>query len=196
MRRAWRRTRPRRRRAAPFRSPPRPSPARRPGRCGGDWQRRSAYETVSVRSQVTGVVTEVLFHEGDFVKKGDHLFTIDPRPYEAMLEQARANLSRDQALVGAGRSAARKRQGQARTTSSSPANGMPSWLERGIVSKDMAQQAQAAIRGERRRRQGRRGRHRERSRRSSARSRPQSTTPRSSSPTRSSDRPSTAGPAT
>src|SRR5262245_40148051 len=58
-----------------------------------------AYETVSVRSQVTGVVTEVLFHEGDFVKKGDHLFTIDPRPYEAMLEQAKANLSRDQALL-------------------------------------------------------------------------------------------------
>src|SRR5215468_4926837 len=42
-----------------------------------------AFETVSVRSQVTGVVTEVTFHEGDFVKKGDQLFTIDPRPYEA-----------------------------------------------------------------------------------------------------------------
>src|SRR4051812_5180007 len=33
------------------------------------------YETVSVRSQITGTVTEVLFREGDFVKKGDHLFT-------------------------------------------------------------------------------------------------------------------------
>src|SRR6476646_6334747 len=43
-----------------------------------------AFESVSVRSQVTGVVNEVMFHEGDFVKKGDQLFTIDPRPYEAM----------------------------------------------------------------------------------------------------------------
>src|SRR5262245_39775564 len=58
-----------------------------------------ALETVSVRSQVTGVVTEVRFREGDFVKKGDHLFTIDRRPYEALLEQARANLSRDRALL-------------------------------------------------------------------------------------------------
>src|SRR5689334_6238559 len=58
-----------------------------------------AFETVSVRSQVTGTVTEVLFHEGDFVKKGDHLFTIDPRPYEAQLDQAKANLTRDEALL-------------------------------------------------------------------------------------------------
>src|SRR6266508_3537306 len=58
-----------------------------------------AYETVSLRSQVTGVVTEVFFHEGDFVKKGDHLFTIDPRPYEAMVAQARANLARDRAQL-------------------------------------------------------------------------------------------------
>src|SRR6516162_7736024 len=58
-----------------------------------------AFETVSVRSQVTGAVTEVMFREGDFVKKGDHLFTIDPRPYEAMLEQAKANFTRDEALM-------------------------------------------------------------------------------------------------
>jgi len=58
-----------------------------------------AFESVSVRSQVTGVVNEVLFREGDFVKKGDHLFTIDPRPYQALLEQAKANLVRDEALL-------------------------------------------------------------------------------------------------
>src|SRR5436190_17347430 len=57
------------------------------------------FESVSVRSQVTGTVTEVTFHEGDFVKKGDHLFTIDPRPYQALLDQARANLTRDEALL-------------------------------------------------------------------------------------------------
>src|SRR4029078_2513614 len=56
-----------------------------------------AFESVSVRSQVTGIVTDVLFHEGDFVKKNDHLFTIDPRPYQALLEQTKANLARDEA---------------------------------------------------------------------------------------------------
>src|SRR5215510_8759637 len=35
-----------------------------------------AFESVSVRSQVTGIITEVMFHEGDFVKKNDQLFTI------------------------------------------------------------------------------------------------------------------------
>ena len=58
-----------------------------------------AFESVSVRSQVTGTVTEVLFHEGDFVKAGDHLFTIDQRPFQAALDQAQANLVRDQALL-------------------------------------------------------------------------------------------------
>src|SRR5438552_5530772 len=55
-----------------------------------------AYETISVRSQVTGQLNEVLFREGDFVKKGAHLFTIDPRAYQPQLEQAQANLKRDE----------------------------------------------------------------------------------------------------
>src|SRR5436190_23207119 len=58
-----------------------------------------AYSTISVRAQVTGQLTDVLFNEGNFVKKGDHLFTIDPRPFQAQLEQAEANLKRDQALL-------------------------------------------------------------------------------------------------
>src|SRR6202035_4388574 len=39
-----------------------------------------AYSTISVKAQVGGQLTYVGFHEGDFVKKNDHLFTIDPRP--------------------------------------------------------------------------------------------------------------------
>src|SRR5258707_12231406 len=57
-----------------------------------------AFESVSVRSLVTGVVTEVKVHEGDFVKKGDHLFTITPRPFQARLVQAKANLASDAPL--------------------------------------------------------------------------------------------------
>jgi multidrug efflux system membrane fusion protein len=58
-----------------------------------------AYISVSVRSQVTGQLQQAFFHEGDVVKKGDKLFIIDPRPLESALEQAEANLVRDQALL-------------------------------------------------------------------------------------------------
>ncbi len=54
-----------------------------------------AYSTVSVRTQVEGQLERVYFREGQDVKKGDLLFTIDPRPFEAALKQAEANLARD-----------------------------------------------------------------------------------------------------
>ncbi|OGQ93805.1 MAG: efflux transporter periplasmic adaptor subunit [Deltaproteobacteria bacterium RIFOXYA2_FULL_55_11] len=54
-----------------------------------------AYSTVSVRSQITGTLTNVHFKEGQDVKKGELLFTIDPRPFEAALKQVEANLARD-----------------------------------------------------------------------------------------------------
>lgn len=58
-----------------------------------------AYSTVSVKSQIDGVLTHVHFREGQDVKKGDLLFTIDPRPYEAALRQAEANLAKDTAQL-------------------------------------------------------------------------------------------------
>jgi multidrug efflux system membrane fusion protein len=58
-----------------------------------------AYATVSVKSQVTGVLNKAHFREGQDVKKGQLLFTIDPRPFEAALKQAEANLARDTAQV-------------------------------------------------------------------------------------------------
>ncbi len=57
------------------------------------------YRSVSVRSQVSGELQEVLFAEGDRVAKGQLLFRIDPRPFEAALRQARANEARSRALV-------------------------------------------------------------------------------------------------
>jgi membrane fusion protein, multidrug efflux system len=53
--------------------------------------------TVAVRALVGGELTRVWFREGDDVRKGQMLFTIDPRPYQASLQQAEANLARDQA---------------------------------------------------------------------------------------------------
>src|SRR5262245_43594641 len=58
-----------------------------------------ASASISLRSQVTGQLVDVLFHEGDYVTKGSHLFTVDPRPFQSQLDQAEANLLRDQALL-------------------------------------------------------------------------------------------------
>ena len=56
-----------------------------------------AYSTVSIKGQVNAVLKEVHFKQGDFVKKGDLLFTLDARPFQASLAQAQANLDRDKA---------------------------------------------------------------------------------------------------
>jgi multidrug efflux system membrane fusion protein len=58
-----------------------------------------AYSTVSVKSQIGGILTRVHFKEGQDVNKEDLLFTIDPRPYEAVLKQAEANLAKDTAQL-------------------------------------------------------------------------------------------------
>jgi len=54
-------------------------------------------QTASVEAQVTGIVTKVAFHEGDEVRAGQLLFQIDPRPFQAALDQALAALHRDSA---------------------------------------------------------------------------------------------------
>lgn len=56
-----------------------------------------ALESVEVRSQVSGPVTTIGFHEGQDVAKGDLLYRIDPRPFRTAVEQAEATLRRDQA---------------------------------------------------------------------------------------------------
>ena len=58
-----------------------------------------AYNTVIVRSQIQGQITKINFTEGQTVKTGDLLATIDPRPYQAQLDQANANRSRDEAQL-------------------------------------------------------------------------------------------------
>src|SRR5882762_5666132 len=58
-----------------------------------------AFATVTIRSQITGQITKIHFREGQEVKAGDLLFTIDPRPSEGALKQSQADLKRDQAQL-------------------------------------------------------------------------------------------------
>jgi multidrug efflux system membrane fusion protein len=56
-----------------------------------------AYNTVTIKSQVNGEISEVFFREGQDVRKGRMLFRIDPRPFESALRQAESALVRDRA---------------------------------------------------------------------------------------------------
>ena len=58
-----------------------------------------AESTVQVSARVEGLLETAYFHEGQFVRKGDLLFQIDPRPFQAAIAQARATLQRDQVLL-------------------------------------------------------------------------------------------------
>ena len=63
-----------------------------------DWQRYSgrleAIDRVDIRPLVSGTLTAVHFQDGSIVKKGDVLFTIDPRPYAAEVDRAAAPVAR------------------------------------------------------------------------------------------------------
>jgi|HubBroStandDraft_1064217.scaffolds.fasta_scaffold24492_3 multidrug efflux system membrane fusion protein len=59
----------------------------------------TSLDTVTVLTQISGQLTDVAYKEGQVVKKGDFLVQIDPRPYQAALEQAQGTLAHDQGLL-------------------------------------------------------------------------------------------------
>ncbi len=67
-----------------------------------------AYQTVGIKARIGGQITQVNFKQGDDVKQGDLLFVIDPRPSEAALRQAEANLAKDRALANKAQADARR----------------------------------------------------------------------------------------
>jgi len=73
--------------------------------------RTSSYLVAEVRPQVNGILRERAFEEGSDVKAGDLLYRIDPAPYEAAFEQAKASLAMAEANLPAARSRAERLKG-------------------------------------------------------------------------------------
>ncbi len=101
-----------------------------------------AYSTINVIAQVSGQLTEAGFKEGDYVKKDDLLFKIDPRPYEAAIQQADANISRDKAMLAQAQANLSRDEAQ-ETYAKSNAGRYRELVAEGIVSKDQSEQIQS-----------------------------------------------------
>ncbi len=80
-----------------------------------------AYSNVSVRTQIAGEIERAYFTQGQDVKKGQMLFTLDRRPFQATLSQLEANLARDQAQLANARAQAERNE---------------KLFQAGIISKD------------------------------------------------------------
>ena len=101
-----------------------------------------AYSTISVRAQVGGQLTKVSFHEGDYVKKNDLLFQIDPRPFQAAVDQAAANLAQAKAMLGQARAKLAQDIANQRYTQAT-ASRYAQLFKEGVVSRDQSEQLAA-----------------------------------------------------
>jgi multidrug efflux system membrane fusion protein len=103
-----------------------------------------AREVVSIQPQASGRITRIHFTDGADVKKGDLLFTIDTRPFEAALRQAEANVSRDKALkkqaeANLARGIAQAKWGEVQV------NRYRKLVEQGVVAREQYEQLRADL---------------------------------------------------
>ena len=84
-----------------------------------------AYQMVQIRAQVNGQLQRVFFKEGDDVRQGQELFELDKAPFQAALEQAEANLQRDQANA---------------INAQAQANRYTALEKQGVISREQAEQ--------------------------------------------------------
>ena len=101
-----------------------------------------AREVVSIQPQVSGRITKIHFADGANVRKGDMLFTIDTRPFEANLRQAQANVSKDLALkkqaeANLARDIAQQKYGEVE------AKRYRTLVEQGVVSREQYDQVKS-----------------------------------------------------
>ena len=100
-----------------------------------------AREVVEIRPQVSGRITNIHFADGANIKKGDLLFTIDPRPFQVSLQQVEANLAKDiaskkQAEAALTRDKAQAKLGEAQARRYEQLN------RQGVVSNEQSDQMQ------------------------------------------------------
>jgi multidrug efflux system membrane fusion protein len=100
------------------------------------------YSSVSIRAQVSGQLTTVSLRDGDYVKKGDQLFTIDARQIDGQLAQAEANLARSSASLSQAEANLARDSAQA-TFSKNAADRADQLFKEGIISREQSQQARA-----------------------------------------------------
>src|SRR5437870_5940559 len=101
-----------------------------------------AREVVSIQPQVSGRILKIHFTDGANVKKGDLLFTIDTRPFEASVRQAQANVSKDLALkkqaeANLARDIAQQKYGEVQ------AQRYRTLVEQGVASREQYDQIQS-----------------------------------------------------
>jgi membrane fusion protein, multidrug efflux system len=102
----------------------------------------AAREVVSIQPQVSGRITRIHFTDGANVKKGDMLFTIDTRPFEANVRQAQANVSRDLALKKQAEANLAKDIAQQKYAEIE-AKRYRQLVEQGVVSREQYEQVQS-----------------------------------------------------
>ncbi len=90
-----------------------------------------AYSTAAIKALVSGELVRADFHQGDYVRRGQPLFNIDPRPFQASLAQAEADLAKDEANYAAQEADARRYAELAR---------------QGVISREQNEQMQASAR--------------------------------------------------
>ncbi|MBL8220253.1 MAG: efflux RND transporter periplasmic adaptor subunit [Bryobacterales bacterium] len=100
------------------------------------------YATVMLKAQVGGEIKSVHFREGDSVKSGDLLFSIDPRTLDAEVRRIEANLARDQAVLKQGEANLARDMGQEQNARTQ-AERYERLTKEGVISKEMNDNVQA-----------------------------------------------------
>ncbi|MEO8129500.1 MAG: efflux RND transporter periplasmic adaptor subunit [Bryobacteraceae bacterium] len=98
-----------------------------------------AYSAIAVKAQVGGELTQVSFKEGDYVKKGDLLFSIDPRATRAQLQQVEANLMKNKAQLQQTQANLERDIAQQKYAEAQAAR-YAKLMQEGVISKEQAEQ--------------------------------------------------------